>query len=377
MNFELTEEQSEIQALARKILEDYCSNEQLREFDSAERFNADLWQQLAETGLLGLGIGEQYGGMGFDFETLCLLLEEVGRAVAPIPVLPALVLAGLSIQNYGSDAVKQAILPGIASGDVFVTAALFEAVNYTLQPSRLQAKQDGDSWRLNGDKQFVPFAECADYILSSASIDGEPALFLLERKAAGLSFDVHTSTAGENQCSVSFSDVKVDAERCLVQGEAAVAALNVLENAATAAACAQMLGVCDAMLRLTASYTSEREQFGVKIATFQAVGQRAADCYIDVECLRLVTQRAVYAVDHCDEAEATEACLIAKIWAGDAGHRVSHAAQHLHGGMGVDRDYSLWRYCLWAKQLELFLGGSAELTEKLGENIAASFIAAA
>ena len=137
---------------------------------------------------------------------------------------------------------------------------------------------------------------------------------------------------------------------------------------------AMQLGVCDRALRMTASYTSMREQFGRKIATFQAVGQRAANAYIDVECLRLVVQHAAWLLG--EERPASEEVSVAKIWAGDTGHRVSFAAQHLHGGMGVDVDYPLHRYCLWAKQLELTLGSSTEEIERLGAAIAARLVLA-
>lgn len=366
MNFELSEEQNEVQALARKILEDFCSNEQLRKFDASERFDDKLWTAFANAGLLGVAIDEEHGGMGFDFETLCLVMEEIGRSLAPLPLHPALVLAGLGVQRFAGSAVKKKILPGLASGEAFVTA--------DLGPSHLRAEQHKDGWRISGEKPFVPFANRAEHILLAANSDQGPVLFLADKSAAGLSMLDQISTAGENLSCIKFDDVALSDEQCLLQGDQAGTALKELENIGIAANCAQMLGVCDAMMRLTAAYTSEREQFGVKIATFQAVGQRAADCYIDVECLRLVTQQAVFQVNSGNDA--TEACLVAKIWAGDAGHKVSHAAQHMHGGMGVDRDYSLWRFCLWAKQLELQLGNSAQLTERLGRLIASGFKAA-
>jgi alkylation response protein AidB-like acyl-CoA dehydrogenase len=137
----------------------------------------------------------------------------------------------------------------------------------------------------------------------------------------------------------------------------------------TAALCAHQLGVTDVAMRMTASYTAEREQFGVPVATFQAVGHRAANCFIDVECLRLNTYQAVSLLDA--GSPATTEVQIAKIWAGDVGHRVSYAAQHLHGGTGIDRDYPLWRYCLWARHNEAMLGGSARQLAALGRRIAA------
>ena len=121
-------------------------------------------------------------------------------------------------------------------------------------------------------------------------------------------------------------------------------------------------------MRLSASYTSERQQFGVPVATFQAVGHRMADCYIDIECLRLTTYQAASLLH--SEAEAATELAIAKIWAGDCGHRVSYAAQHVHGGTGIDRDYSLWRYCLWLRHNEMTLGGSSVHLATLGREIA-------
>jgi alkylation response protein AidB-like acyl-CoA dehydrogenase len=119
---------------------------------------------------------------------------------------------------------------------------------------------------------------------------------------------------------------------------------------------------------MAAGYTAQREQFGVPVATFQAVGHRMADCYVDVECLRLCTYQAVSLLEH--EVDATTQVQIAKIWAGDTGHRVSYATQHVHGGMGIDRDYPLWRYCLWLRHNEITLGGSSAHIAALGACLA-------
>ena len=126
-------------------------------------------------------------------------------------------------------------------------------------------------------------------------------------------------------------------------------------------------------MQITAEYTAEREQFGIKIATFQAVGQRAANCYIDVQCLSMAVQQAVSLLDQ--QGDASDAVRVAKVWAGDVCHRVSHAAQHLHGGVGVDRDYHLWRYCLWAKKVELLMGSSVEQLSAIGAGLAEKWLA--
>ena len=181
-------------------------------------------------------------------------------------------------------------------------------------------------------------------------------------------------TSNETRHELLLENVQVPTEDIVATGGKALQAMNWALQASRTALCASMVGICDKMMRMTGSYTSEREQFGRAIATFQAVSHRVADCYIDVECLRLVTQQAASLIDQGRPAQ--EAVLIAKIWCGDTAHRVSQAAQHCHGGTGVDRDYPLHRFCLHARQIELSLGNSAQLTAQLGESIASEYLAA-
>ncbi len=150
---------------------------------------------------------------------------------------------------------------------------------------------------------------------------------------------------------------------------AGAAVLAWLEPRAIVATCAVQLGVCDRALRMAATYTSEREQFGRAVGSFQAVHTRAADAYIDVECIRLSTWEAVDRL--ANDEPADDAVAIAKFWAAEGGQRVAVAAQHLHGGIGVDVDYPLHRYFLWAKHLELVLGCGTEHLARLGARMAA------
>jgi alkylation response protein AidB-like acyl-CoA dehydrogenase len=141
-----------------------------------------------------------------------------------------------------------------------------------------------------------------------------------------------------------------------------------IELRATAALCALAVGVCSEALRLTAEYTKTRKQFDQPIATFQAVGQRAADAFIDTEAVRLTALQAAWRIDAGLPAEAAVAA--AKYWASVGGSRVVRAAQHLHGGVGVDREYPLHRFYLYARQLELTLGGATQQLRRLGRQIA-------
>lgn len=374
MDFSLTEEQLEVEKLARQILEDQATNEHLREIDQQEdRFDEKMWCDLAEAGLLGVAISEESGGMGLGFESLCLLIEAVGYTVAPLPVIPVLVSASLPIDAFGTDAQKSQWLTGVAGGTKILSAALIEANNEDVTAPETVAKRSGDGWVLEGTKSCVPFAHRAERVLVAAQLEAGVAAFLVDPRADGVTLNRQEVTAGEPQFEMVLHEAHVDAADLLAGPEHGAEVMRWTAERTTAAICAMAVGVCDRATRMTAAYTAEREQFGVKIATFQAVGQRAADCYIDTECLRLVTQQAVSLLN--SDSPASEAVMMAKIWTGDVTHRVSHAAQHLHGGIGVDRDYPLFRYCLWAKQLELTLGSSAELLARLGEGIAREFTA--
>ena len=291
--------------------------------------------------------------------------------MAPVPAVPVLVSAALPIERFGTDEQKQRLLPGVAAGETLVSAALIEAGSEDPSAPQTSAEREGEAWLLTGEKSCVPFAKSAERVLLAARVEGGVALFLLDPSAEGVRLLRQEVTASEPQFAMLLSGAKVDARDLLAGPDAAPAVIDWIVERSAAASCAMALGVAERSTWMTAEYASEREQFGVKIATFQAAAHRAANCYIDVQCLRLLTQQAVSLLH--GERDASDAVTIAKIWAGDVLHRVSHAAQHLHGGIGVDRDYPLFRYCLWAKQLELSLGSSAERLAQLGERIAAEY----
>jgi alkylation response protein AidB-like acyl-CoA dehydrogenase len=371
MDFSYSEEQREVKALAEKILGDHTEPAHLSGIEQGDdRFDEKLWSALAQAGLLGVGIDEEYGGMGFGFESLCLLVEEVGRTVAPAPVIPVLVSAAASLQKFAPVQLKELYLPAVASGQALLSAALVEVGNENMALPGCRAEQTDGQWRLDGEKHCVPFASRADGILLSAATDDGLGVFLLEPQAAGVELTKQAVTAGETQFVMSMNNA---AATLVAQGSEAQAMVNWMFEATAAALSAMAVGLCDKMMRMTASYTSERKQFGVPIATFQAVGHQQANSFIDIECLRLVSQQAISLLDR--GSDASEAVLVAKIWTGDVTHRVSQNSQQCHGGIGVDRDYPLYRYCLWARQIELSCGSSAELLARLGEGIAEQFAA--
>jgi alkylation response protein AidB-like acyl-CoA dehydrogenase len=249
-----------------------------------------------------------------------------------------------------------ALLPGVVAGETILTTAFGEAGDVT-------ARRDGDGWVLDGEKAFVPYGAEADVVAVIAQGDAGNVVALLPKGAASDITELHT-TNHEPQANLAFNGVRVDT--VIADPEVAVD----LKRHHTAALSMVAAGVCTAALAMTAKYTSEREQFDKKIASFQAVGQRAADAYIDAEMIRLTALQAVWRLS--EGWPADEEIAVAKFWAGDGGTRVVHATQHLHGGIGVDLDYPVHRYFLWCKQIEHELGTPTRQLVELGALLAAN-----
>lgn len=369
MDFALTEEQEAFGELARKIFADGCTKERLVEVEHGQgpRFDRKLWSELAHAGLLGIAIPEAEGGAGLGFFELALVIEQVGAHAAPVPLLETLVMAAAPIAAFGSEAQKRAQLPGIVAGERVATAALVEALSEIEAPTTKATAKDG-GYSLDGVKTCVPAAQIADLVLVPATIGDDVAIFLVDPKAPGVTIEPVATTSGQPEARVTLSAVRVPADQVLGSPRQGAEILEWMRLHATAAQCALALGACETALRLTADYTKERKQFGSPIATFQAVGQRMADAYVDTEAIRLTAWQAAWRLS--EGLDAREAVAKAKYWASFGGQRVVHTAVHQHGGMGVDRDYPLHRFFLYEKQLELALGGTSAQLRRLGRMIA-------
>jgi hypothetical protein len=368
MDFTFSTEQEALRELARQILSDHATHDRLKALEtSGEWIDRTAWEQLAAAKLLGVSIPEEYGGSGLGFSELCLVLEEVGRAVAPVPLLSSLVLAALPLAELGSVEQKQRWLPRVATGETILTAALIETdAADPLRPTTT-ATRDGNAWRLDGVKSCVPAGLWAERVLVPARADDGVGLFLVDPQAGGVKREAQIFTNREPHARLTLSGVRADG--ALGDPTHAAPSLHWLLQRALVASCVVQVGVCDRALRMTAEYTIGRQQFGVPIASFQAVHTRAADAYIDLEAMRLSAWEAVYRL--AEGLPADEQVIIAKFWAAEGGQHVAVAAQHLHGGIGVDVDYPLHRYFLWAKAIELTLGGAMQQLARLGALMAA------
>lgn len=371
MDFEFTEEQHAVSELAGRILADLLTHERLKQIEAGDGFADAEWAELAKAGLLALTLPEDHGGNAMGVFESCLVLEQVGRSVAPLPYLATVVLGAMPIAEFGTPSQQAALLPGVASGETILTAALVEEGWAVVPPvPTTRAIRDGDSWRLSGAKLYVPWADRSTRILVPAATDAaEVTMFLVDPTVPGVRLDAIETTNGEPQSVLGLTDVVATDDDVLgTVGQGTEIQAWVVERA-TVAVCATQAGVCMAALQMIGTYTSEREQFETPIATFQAVAHRAADAYTDAHGVQFTAWQAAWQLDA--GLDAADAIDVAKYWTAEGGQRVVHAAQHLHGGIGVDKDYPLHRYFLWAKLLELSLGGATEHLRRLGERLAA------
>ena len=364
MDFSELSHQSEIRDSLDKIFNEHCSQERLKEYDSNFKHDKNLLSLLSSKGYLGLGINEKYGGSGEDLYDLGILFERLGYHAAPLSLSGCLVDVAQTIQKFSNEESCNEILGSIIAGEIY-TSAILEPSNQDPENPITTAKIENDKLIISGTKYLSEISSMAKSILISASSDEGILLVLVNTDQAKLT--ELSSTANSPLFKVELDSVRVDRKSIIHEKGRGLEALRYLIQSNMVMRSYIALGVTEKMTSLIASYTSEREQFGRVIGTFQAVSHRAADCFIELECLRLVNQQA--SINLNTNLDCENDALVSKIWAGNACHKISYSAQHLHGGMGVDKDYVLWRYCLLAKECELINGSASQNIERLGMNI--------
>jgi alkylation response protein AidB-like acyl-CoA dehydrogenase len=376
VDFTLTDEQQAIRDLAERILTERLPPERLRALEQEGTWFADdVWQELAKAGLLGICLPEADGGGGFGLTEACLIAEQVGRTVAPIPYLAAVVGAGLPLAAFGTHEQRSRHLPSLADGSALVTVALHEPneVGVPTVPTTVATGTES-GWRLDGEKAFVVAADVATAVLVPARTgEASSSVFLVDPRSPGVTLVADEAVNGEPQWTLQLRSVEVGEEDRLGGPDQGAEITAWIADRLAAAICAAQTGVCEEALAITARYVNTREQFGAKLGTFQAVGHRVADAYIDTEGIRLTAQQAIFRLDAGQDAH--EELMVAKYWAAEGAQRVVHAAQHLHGGIGVDLDYPIHRYFRWAKVLELTLGGATPSLLRLGRSLVSQPVA--
>lgn len=370
MDFQFSEEQSALHDLAVEVFADRCTHERLRELEQVAGtvFDRDLWGACAQAGLLGTVVPIEHGGAGLGLLELLPVLEEQGRRVAPIPLVETLVMGALALAKFGTHEQQAAWLPGVAAGEVILTAAFTEgtAADPTLAPA--SAVASGDGWVLDGEVAYIAYGAEATRVLVPAATATGTIVVLVDPHAPGVEVVEQLATNRQPQASLVLAGLAIDPANVIVGADRGEQMMAWLAQNGAAAWCAVQAGVCDGAVRMTAAYTSQRRQFDKPIAEFQAVAQRAADAFIDAEMIQLTARHAVYLMSQ--GLDASKEIHAAKFWAGDGGMRAVHAAQHLHGGIGVDLDYPVHRFFLWAKRIEHTLGTPTRELVRLGALLA-------
>jgi acyl-CoA dehydrogenase len=359
MNFEFSDELLQLREQARRFLADRCPPSVPRRIlDTPEPYAADLWRAIAEMGWTGAAIPEEYGGVGLGRLAVCVLAEELGRAVAPTPFSSSVYLATEAIMLFGSEQQKQTWLPKLAAGEIIGTFAMAEQPGSS-DPSKLHASVAAG--RLSGTKLAVPDGDIADIAIVAVNGGGGPWLHLVELTAAGVSREtVTTFDPTRSHARIEFSSVAAEP---LPSSTGPETIRTLLDYAAVPMAFEQV-GVAQSALDMANAYAKERYAFGRPIGSFQGIKHKLADMYIQVELARSNAYYGAWAV-HTNAAELPIAASVARIAACDAGWFVTKENIQTHGGMGFTWQMDCHLYYRRAKLLGLALGGAREWKRRL------------
>jgi len=364
--------QSEDQELLAKTAADFVADHSpvsrlraLRDARDETGFSRELWKEMAELGWVGIPFSERHGGADMGLAELAVVLEELGRKLAPEPFLSNVLLAGRVLARAGSEAQRERWLPSLVSGDALLALAIQEkGTRYDADAIALRAEPDGDGFRLQGCKEQVLDGQVADAIVVAARSAGAPgeregvSLVLVEADAPGLRRERQWRVDDRGAARVEFEGVHVPASSLVGAPGAALPVLEEAIDAATVGLCAEMLGGMQEVFDLTLEHLKQREQFGVAIGTFQALKHRAARVFIAIELARSCTMAAARAVD-AEEQDAATAVSLAKARCNDAYILATNEAVQMFGGVGMTDEYDIGFYMKRARASALSFGDSA------------------
>jgi 3-oxocholest-4-en-26-oyl-CoA dehydrogenase beta subunit len=361
MDFSTTEAAQDLGDLVGTIVDAVCTPEHQRELDGLDqRFDRELWSKLVDADILSAAAPEPLGGGGFGVLEQTAVLVALGRQLAAVPYLESVVLAAGALARFGSAELQQDWGAPAVSGQKILTVAL----DGEMGDGPVQAARSGDGYRLSGTRTQIGYGPWADAFLVPAETDSGTGVFLIATGDPGVSVTALETTGLGSVGHLRLDGVEVNGAR-LVGGEDVIGWISTHEALGRSAF---QLGVLDRGLQLTAEYARTREQFDRPIGSFQAVGQRLADGYIDVKGLRLTLTQAAWRLS--EDLPADTEVATAAFWAADAGHRVAHTIVHVHGGVGIDIDHPVHRYFLAAKQAEFALGGATGQLRRIGRELA-------
>ena len=363
MDFNFSDEQEQLRDAVRKWVDRSYGFERRQGITKAGGFERAAYGELAELGLTGLYVPEDHGGMAMGPVEAMVVLEELGRGIVMEPLAQTLIASGV-LGGYAPEPLKSQWLPKIAAGEALVVLAQQERkARYRLDQCEAQATEAGGGWKVTGDKSVVPAGDQADALIVPARANGKIALFLVERQAQGVTTRGYPTMDGARAAEVSLRD----AAATLITQDG----LTALEHAVDigiACTCAEAVGVIDRTMELTAEYMNTRKQFGVTLATFQALRHRMADMKMQQELARSMSYYASLKLNAPTE-ERRRAMARAKYQLGVAMRFVGQNSVQLHGGIGMTDEYVGSHYFKKLTQLELVFGDTLHHLGEVSERM--------
>ena len=360
----LTEEQQILQKTAQEFIAANAPLTQLRKLrDSNDDlgFSRELWKEMAQLGWVGLAEEEAYGGSGLGAAELGILFEECGRTLAATPMLSTAVLGAGCIRLGGSSEIKSEILPAVASGDKLLALAMDEGPRFSPYSIETTATKAEDGYTVSGRKAFVLDGHTADHIVVVARSSGASGdrdgltLLLVDRAAPGLKIQRTTMIDTRNAAIVELAEVSVPASRVLGEVGHGADILDLVIETGTACLCAEMLGAMSYSFDTTVSYLKTREQFGVKIGSFQGLKHRAAHMFAELELARSVSLEVLRAIDE-NGNDVPTLVSVAKARCSDAANLLSREMLQMHGGIGMTDEADIGFFLKRAQVTEQTLG---------------------
>ena len=353
MNFDLSEEQQLLSDSLSRLLGDHYAFEQRRAIAASnDGWSPQVWRQLAELGVLALGIPESYGGLGGAAADRMPVLQALGRALALEPYMASCVLGGTAVLAAGSNAQKDALLPALASGGLRLGWA-HEEEGERHNPTWVQTRavRQGDGWRLDGSKPLVLNANAANQLVVSARVAGKVdwteglAPLLVDPKAGGVALRHYRLIDDTPAAQLTLHGAAAQALRDPAHGALQLAAISAALDAGTAPACAGMVGAMEAAFDLTTAYVNTRKQFGKLIGEYQALRHRVAEMKVCLDVARTMAMAAPVAADSAGSPDAATDLPRAKLVTGRQARQLGQAAIQSHGGIGMTEEYAVG-HCL-------------------------------
>jgi alkylation response protein AidB-like acyl-CoA dehydrogenase len=363
MDLRFTETQEILKKMARDFLTTECPKTLVRKLEQSEEgYSPEVWKKMAELGWMGLIIPEEYGGMGYTFQDLVVLLEEIGRNILPGPLI-ATVTSTFPVLEAGTEEQKKDLLPKVARGELILTTALLETEGvFDASGIAVKAAPKGNDFIVNGTKLFVEMAHVANYILcvartkDGASPEKGITLFIVDSKTPGISCEVMPTIAADKLCEVRFKDVAVPKKNILGKLDEGWPIVEMMLRKGAIAKCAESLGAIETCVEMTVAYSKERVQYDRPIGAFQALQHIMADMWTAMETSRYLVYEAAWM--ESEGLPCAKEASMAKAYVNEVYKDVSKWAVRVHGAIATSADHDIPLYYRRSKAADIAFGGT-------------------